>query len=580
MNENMTGYPSIDKPWMKYYSEEAINAPLPEGSMYDYMTACNAGRSDEPALNYFGRKITHRKLQTEIDRCARALSACGVKAGDVVSLCLLAIPEAVYLLYAVNKLGAVANFLVLNATPQELHEQIIAVKSKVVITVDLVEEQIAEAVKDSCAEQVISVSLAQSMPTVTAVLFRMKAKPAPTTLTSWNSFMEAGKNVDAIYPANAKESAAVIEYTGGTTGKAKGVVISNGAANSVAFQYITATSVLDIHPGQRFLDILPPFLAYGVFFGVHTAICAGLENILCPDPSPANFPNLFVRFKPHHFSGGPLHIDAMMKDKRIQKMNLSFVHTAAYGGDGMSEEWELAASQFLTERNAPYGLLKGYGMTEAAATLCTKTHHTDEMIPLARNNVRVCDLDTGEELRIGQEGEIFFSGPSIMTEYFQNPSETAEAFYEKDGVRWLRTGDLGYISENGGFHITGRIKRILWAVGPDNVPYRVYPMEIERVLCTHPSVKVCAVVGLANGEKGFLPIAYVVLKDSIQREVIERDLAELCAKELHDNALPYAYHFMDKLPTTPAGKVDFRTLERMAAENSNCGKKLDFITGR
>ena len=217
-------------------------------------------------------------------------------------------------------------------------------------------------------------------------------------------------------------------------------------------------------------------------------------------------------------------------------------------------------------------------MTEAAATLFTQTHHTDEMIPLARNNVRVCDLDTGEELRIGQEGEIFFSGPSIMTEYFQNPSETAEAFYEKDGVRWLRTGDLGYVSENGGFHITGRIKRILWAVGPDNVPFRVYPMEIERVLCTHPSVKACAVVGLANGEKGFLPIAYVVLKDSIQREDIERDLAKLCAKELHGNAQPYAYRFIDKLPTTPAGKVDFRALESMAAEESNCEEKQSFLS--
>lgn len=568
--QKLTGYPSIDKPWLKYYSEEAINAPLPEGSMYDYMTACNADKLGEIALNYFGRKITHRRMQTEIDRCARALAACGVKAGDVVSLCLLAIPEAVYLLYAVNKLGAVANFLVLNATPQELHEQIAASKSKVVITVDLAEKQITEAVKNSCAEHIISVSLAQSMPPVTSAIFRLKSKPAPSALTSWSSFMEAGKRADPAYPDVAKESAAVIEYTGGTTGKAKGVVISNGAANSVAFQYITATSVLDIRPGQRFLDILPPFLAYGVFFGVHTAICAGLENILCPDPSPANFPNLFVRFKPHHFSGGPLHIDAMMKDKRIQKMDLSFVHTAAYGGDGMSEEQELAASQFLTERNAPYGLLKGYGMTEAAATLCTKTHRTDEMIPLARNNVRVCDLDTGEELRIGQEGEIFFSGPSIMAEYFQNPSETAEAFYEKDSVRWLRTGDLGYISENGGFHITGRIKRILWAVGPDNVPFRVYPMEIERVLCTHPSVNACAVVGLANGEKGFLPIAYVVLKDSAQGEDIRKDLAELCTEELHGNSQPYAYHFMDKLPTTPAGKVDFRALERMAAETQHC----------
>ena len=103
-------------------------------------------------------------------------------------------------------------------------------------------------------------------------------------------------------------------------------------------------------------------------------------------------------------------------------------------------------------------------------------------------------------------------------------------------------------------------------------------MEIERVLCTHPSVKACAVVGLANGEKGFLPIAYVVLKDDSQDENIRNDLAELCTEELHGNALPYAYHFMDKLPTTPAGKVDFRALEHMAAEESNCGEKQRIVT--
>ena len=533
--------------------------------MYAYMTACNADRLDETALNYFGRKITHRRMQTEIDRCARALVACGVKAGDVVSLCLLAMPEAVYLLYAVNKLGAVANFLVLNATPQELHEQIAVSGSKVVVTVSLAEKQITEAVKNSCAEHVISVSLAQSMPPVTAAIFRLKSKPAPSVLTSWNSFMEAGKSVDAAYPDVAKENAAVIEYTGGTTGKAKGVLISNGAANSVAFQYVT-TNILDFRPGQRFLNILPPFLAYGVFIGIHTAICAGLEDVLSPDPSPSNFPDLFVRFKPHHFSGGPLHIDAMVKDKRIQRMDLSFVRTAAYGGDAMNEEWEFAVSHFLTDHHAPYGLITGYGMTEAAATLCTKTHRTDEMIPLVRNNVRICDLDTGEELPLGQEGEVFFSGPSLMTAYFRNPSETADTVCEENGTRWLRTGDLGYVSENGSFHITGRIKRIFWGVGADNVPYRVYPMETERVLCTHPSVKACAVVGLANGEKGYLPIAYVVLADGTNGNGIEKTLADLCARELHSNAQPYAYRFIAKLPHTPAGKVDFRALERMAAE--------------
>lgn len=562
--KNRTGYPSIDRPWLKYYTEEAIHAPLPEGSMYDYMTERNKERMDKTALNYFGRKITHRQMQAEIDRCARALVASGVKPGDVVSLCLLAVPEAVYLLYAVNKLGAVANFLVLNATTQVLHEQIVSTNSNVVITVDLAEKQIREAVKDSGAEHVISLSLAQSMPPVAAAIYRLKAKPAPTALTPWSEFIEAGKRVDPAYPTAEKERAAVIEYTGGTTGKAKGVVISNGAANAVAFQYVTATGVLDVRPGQRLLEILPPFLAYGIFFGIHTAICARLEDVLCPDPAPAKFPDLFVRFKPNHFSGGPLHIDAMMRDRRIQKMNLDFLYTAAYGGDGMSAEWELAATQFLKEHHAPYGLLKGYGLTEAAATLCVEGHCTGKMLPLARNNVMVCDLDTGEALPTGQEGEIFFSGPSLMTEYFGHPEETANAIRMENGVRWLRTGDLGYVSEDGSFHITGRIKRILWATNGD-VVYRVYPMAIEAVISAHRAVKQCAVVGKPDGKRGYLIVAYVVLHGGDASQ-IQAELADLCRRELPETSWPCVYRFPEALPTTPAGKVDFRALEHMAAE--------------
>lgn len=186
---NLTGYPSIDKPWLKYYSEEAIHAPLPDGSMYDYMTACNAGRLDEPALNYFGRKITHRQLQAEIDRCARALTACGVKAGDVVSLCLLAVPEAVYLLYAVNKLGAVANLLSPICTDEAIKEQILSTDSKLVIANDVIAGKVsaAKAVKPDI--QIVAVSLAQSAPMPLAVFLRMKGRNCLCrTRTGTNSF--------------------------------------------------------------------------------------------------------------------------------------------------------------------------------------------------------------------------------------------------------------------------------------------------------------------------------------------------------------------------------------------------------
>lgn len=149
-SKTLTGYPSIDKPWLKYYSEEAINAPLPEGSMYDYMCHCNEDRLDAPALNYFGRIITHRGLRKKVDACARALTAYGVKAGDLVGLCLLPMPETVYLFYAANQLGAVCNFLVLNATEQELHKQIY--ESRIVITVDFALKKVLSAAKKRRSE--------------------------------------------------------------------------------------------------------------------------------------------------------------------------------------------------------------------------------------------------------------------------------------------------------------------------------------------------------------------------------------------------------------------------------------------
>ena len=217
--KKLTGYSSIDKPWLQYYSEEAIHSPLPDGSMYDYMTACNAGRLDEPALNYFGRKITHRQLQTEIDRCARALIACGVKAGDVVSLCLLAVPEAVYLLYAVNKLGAVANLLSPICTDEAIKEQILSTDSKLVIANDVIAGKVsaAKAVKPDI--QIVAVSLAQSAPMPLALFLRMKRPGLSVPHMKWNQFISRGKNtvLPEVHPTC--EDIAVIEYTGGTTGE-------------------------------------------------------------------------------------------------------------------------------------------------------------------------------------------------------------------------------------------------------------------------------------------------------------------------------------------------------------------------
>ena len=573
--QNLTGYPSIDRPWLKYYSEEALNAPLPEGSMYDYMTACNVGRMDETALNYFGRKISHRKLQTEIDRCARALVASGVKPGDVVSLCMLAIPEMIYLLYAINKIGAVSNMVVLNTSEQEMAQQL-SNGGKLVITVDVAAKAVAAAAKEAGVDRIVVIPVHTSMPFFVRTAASLKAPAAPSGVTSWANFIRQGQeNPLAVCPGNTK-APAVIEYTGGTTGETKGAVISNRAANAVVFQYKTATTILHFAAGQRFLDVLPPFIAFGVFFGAHMPLCLGFENVVVPDPTPESFLHSYIKFRPNHFSTSPLHIEALTKSKTVQKMDMSPTITVSYGGDKAGIEWEDRINAFLKAHGVPYPLSKGYGLTEVASAFCVSSHELAEMIPFARNNIRILDVDTGTDLGYGQEGEICISGPSLMDGYFRNEEATSEKIWEENGVRWLHTGDLGLITEDGFFTVTGRLKRVFWRLGPDNQVLRIYPMSVEQVLDKYPGVEHSAVIGLQNSIDGYRPIAYIIPIAGADT-ITEDELLSFCHQQLPPAAVPCEVRFIEKFPLTRSGKVDYRALERMAAE-PDCTRKQRIMT--
>ena len=158
---------------------------------------------------------------------------------------------------------------------------------------------------------------------------------------------------------------------------------------------------------------------------------------------------------------------------------------------------------------------------------------------------------------------------AVVREYYKNPEATREIIFEEKGTRWLRTGDLGHVTKDGYFRLTGRLKRILWSIGADKTPSRVYPMEIENVLSRHSAVDKCAVVGRLNGEKGYLVIAYVTLKSKDTGDNVEKELRQLCRQELKENSWPFEYHFVEKLPATGAGKIDFRTLEKWAKNSDS-----------
>ena len=251
----------------------------------------------------------------------------------------------------------------------------------------------------------------------------------------------------------------------------------------------------------------------------------------------------------------------------MKKKDLSFVLNLACGGDAISLGAERAVNEFLSSHGAPYGLAKGYGMTEvcSAATAAAGTHNKlgSVGLPLPSTVVSIFEPGTETELPIGERGEICISGPSMMQGYYKKPDETAIVMRRHaDGRVWIHSGDIGYMDEEGYVFLDSRIKRMI--IRHDG--FKIFPSMIENVISTHPAVANCSVVGCADKDhvQGRLPLAYVVLNSDCQKKKrqIVRELRAMCADELPEYVLPVGYKFIDKLPLTPVGKVDYLELEK------------------
>mgnify|MGYP002624722372 CR=1 FL=1 len=573
--KELTGYPSIDKPWLKYYSEEAINAPLPDCSMYEYLYDCNKDYLGNTALNYFGKKITYKKLFENIDKVAAALQANGVKKGDIVSVCTLTAPETIYLLYAINKVGAVSNWLGLTSPVQDLHNQLDSTDSKLVFVVEMAYDTIVEAAKDTKIEKIVSVPIEFSMPTAIKAAASLKNKhPVLNDISvRWKDFIESGTNTVFKPVVIDGNEMAVIIYTGGTTGIPKGVMLSSNAANAYPAQYRKADNMFFIKREHRFLCVLPPFIAVGLFSCINIALCIGTELIVYPDPKPESISDLFVKYKPNHFCGSPLHMNAIINDERVNGMDLSFLYSAVYGGEHASEIWEESVSNFLKKHGSRFGIINGYGMTETGGAVAITPHYINGLYLFVKNNIKIVDPDSFEELKYNNEGEVLISTPTMMIGYYNSTEATNEIISIQEKHKWLRTGDLGYVSENGSIKITGRIKRIYWRKYIDTV-VRVYPMRTEEELIKSDNVERCTVVGKKDEIVGYRSIAFIILKDkSANTETVKSSLEKLSRDNLPESHIPDEYIFVDSFPLTRAGKVDYRALEKMAEEKGKFSMK-------
>lgn len=575
----------LTEKYKNFYSEEALKLQVPNKTLYEYITEGTKKYKNVTALNYFDRKISYENLNKNIELAANSYSALGVKKGDVVTLVMPTLPETIYSLYGLNKIGAVAHFVDPRIPAKTIRDAINEVESNLIVIIDLCHPKIDKIIDETNINKIISVSSADSLPVLLNIGYRIKEKmfysngstqliPENDMYLKWHDFIEKGKGKETGKAKFEKNTPAVIVRTGGTTGIPKGVMLSNENINSVALEYKHCG--IKNEPGQVFLDIMPPFLAYGLIAGIHMPLSLGMTNVLIPQFDPTKFDKLLLKYKPAHFMGVPTHYESLLTSKKLKGKDLSFLISPGAGGDTTNVELEKKINSFLEAHKCETKLAKGFGMTELSSAVCVCIkNECNELgsvgIPLPLVEAEIRDPNTKEIINTpNQVGEWYFSGPSVMLGYIKNEEENRKIFYiDENGKKWIKTGDLGYVDENGLFFHQARSKRMI--VRPDG--HNVFPSTIENVLATNEAVSECAVVGVnsVNNQQGKLPKAVIVLKDEFKGHEVEvqEELETVCSENLPERDVAYYYEFVDEIPMTPAGKVDFKALESTGIENAN-----------
>ncbi len=565
-----TGYPSIDRPWLSYYSKEAGEDPIPQCSLYEYLYENNKYNLDSTALNYLGQKISYRELFKRIDAAAKAFVAQGVGEGDVVSILTVASVPCVVCYYALNKIGAIVDYINVLATAKDLVKFFRANKTKLVVSADNYMNKALLAAKAIGVEHVVCFSMEDDLPFFKKVGTLLKSNEDPDEsylqedcVLSWSQFINSGSRVPDINYQKDPNTPALLAHTGGTTGFPKSVLLSDNAINSVAFQYQYI-----IHPEPResvFLDLVVPFVVYGSLVNMHMPLIMRCTVVLIPHFEPESWPEYFNKYKPNYISALPNYVTSILTNPRMQNVNLESLKLIAVGGDAPGNALEVDLNRFLKRHGCKAKLTKGYGMTELSSSACTSFDEVNALgsvgIPLPKNRIQIVDPETELECKYNEVGEICFQSPGQMIGYHNNEEEMANVYRQhSDGTYWIHTGDLGYMNRKGLLYIVGRIKRVI-LTQYKGVGYRIYPNVVEDTLMSHPAVREACVVRLHEDRLGRTK-AYIALNDHnrIDEREIERELRSFCEHEMAEYMRPFLYEFRGSLPKTAAGKTDYKLL--------------------
>ena len=560
---------NIRNPLFDLENENAeLGFDVPDVSMFGMLKISAESHPEALAYEYFGTKATYKELVTKIEKVSGCYSSLGVKKGDIVTIVMPNTPESVISIYALNRIGAVANIVHPLSAQEEIKNYLNSSESEIALCVDLCYQKIVNIINDTKLKKVVLVSAGDSMPSVMKALYSIKTakNPKPNKNDSrfllWKNFIKCGKGVREYLPVGKENNkASVILHSGGTTGIPKDIQLTNSNFNSFGVQAVL--TLRDVSVGDKILAILPIFHGFGLGVCVHVSFCFGACSVLIPQFNAKKFVGTLKKYKPTMLFGVPTLYEALIKSEGADKLDLSFLKYVVSGGDSLPKPLENNVNEFLSSHNSSVKICEGYGMTEglAALSLSVGKGYKSGTIgkPLIGNKMCVVNPGTTEVLPVDCEGELCVSGPTVMLGYRNALDETANTLrVHEDGKVWLHTGDLASIDEEGFVHYKLRLKRMIISSG-----FNVYPTQIERTVENLPYVEKCVVVSMPHDYKKEVPKAYIVLNGNKSKndETIS-EIRAYCKDNLAHHSVPYKYEFVDALPKTAYNKVDFMKLQK------------------
>ena len=553
-----------EKPWLKYYGDVPESLNYFNGSMYDYLKDTASKNEKRSAYSFYGNEVTFKSFMKKIDKVASALKEFNIVENECVTICMPNTPESFALIYAINKIGAICNIIHPLSSTSDIERALKETNSSIIFCSDVAMPK-ARHIK---VKHFIMVPTSESLGKILKTLYNIKSSlnmKLEEGMLTWNEFLNYGVSEDTYVKRDPYSPAAII-YSGGTTGKPKGIIISNANFNAMALQ--TANLCEYIRPGYSVLSALPIFHVFGLALCTHTCLVAGMKCIIVPQLNTKKINKELRKYKPSVYPAVPSLLKMSMNDSDPGSNAFKDIKVVVVGGDYLSPQVKNEYEEYLKTHGSSAVVKVGYGLSEACGFCCC-TAQVDEKhvnnhkgtlgIPNPDMIVKIFEPDSDVEKSVGDVGEICITGPTLMMGYINEDEETKKTLViHNDGRTWLHTGDLGYMDKDGFIFYTSRLKRMIITNG-----YNVYPIELEDIINKCKYVDTCTVVGVPHKIKSQTPKAVIVLKQGVENTMeVREEIRRYCYKNIAKYAVPTEYEFRDTLPKTAVGKVAYRDLEK------------------